>query len=147
MVEFELKGVSYRVDQLNARTQFHLTRKLAPVIPALIPLFAAAKNGGFEKAFADGDVAELSKAAEPLADALANMPDEHADYVLNVCMSAISRRLDQGGWTRIWANGVSMDDDMGLDIILSLAVRVLRENLGGFMRGLATSQTASPTSP
>lgn len=147
MSEFELKGETYRVDKLDARTQFHLTRKLAPVIPALIPLFTmVAKKGEIEKALNGGDSSELAKAAEPLANALAGMSDEHADYVIDVCMQAVARK--QGDrWMRVWSSGGSMFDDMELDTILPLCVRVLRENLGGFIAGLGTKQILSPTSP
>lgn len=41
MIEFEIGGKSYRADKLNAFQQFHVSRKIAPLIPALIPVFLA----------------------------------------------------------------------------------------------------------
>ncbi|WP_047236644.1 phage tail assembly chaperone [Chromobacterium subtsugae] len=142
MIEFELNGAEYRAGKLDAMKQFHLSRRLAPVIPALIPLFSLAAKGGLDNLLSN-DTAGVAAAAEPLARALAEMPDDHAEFVIATCMSAVRRRQgDQ--WSSVWLNGVCMFDDMELDTILPLVVRVLRDNLGGFMAGLVTKQTASP---
>ena len=45
MVEIELGGNAYRIGKMNAFGQFHVSRKLAPVVPALIPVMSSVTKG------------------------------------------------------------------------------------------------------
>lgn len=146
----EIGSHSYVCGRLNAMAQLHVSRKLAPVLPTLIPLLAnadlasqvgAAISGGHVSSDQAND---LARAAKPFAEALAEMPDDSADYVVNTCLSVVKRK-SQDGWHGVVREGHCMYDDMDLGVILPLVVRVITGSLGGFIKGLVTSVTgASP---
>ncbi len=140
--ELDLNGHRYSIGKLSAKQQFHVSRRIAPIVPTLIPVFvrlAAGVRGITE------DPGGMADVLQPLADGLAAMKDEDADYVLDTCMQAVQRKQEHG-WTAIWSASqrVPMFQDIDLSVMLPLAVRVIVASLGPFIQGLLTSQTGSP---
>ena len=92
-MEFELEGRTYRANKIDARTQFHIVRRLAPVLGEIAP--ALQGKGGLD-------------ALPPLANAVAKLTDSDADYVIFGLLKAVVRKQDQGlGWGPV-ATGVSI---------------------------------------
>ncbi|MBN3744614.1 hypothetical protein G3N96_04080 [Burkholderia sp. Se-20373] len=180
--EVQLNGARYAIGKLSAMQQFHVSRRIAPIIPPMIPVLmkfyaeleqadvareqaranaALAALEGASKTEASG-TASLAREADrsrellslvdaiapvlqPFADALAGLKDEDVEYVFGTCLSVVERW--QGpGWAKIWsaAQKTSMFDDIGIDVMLPLVVRVVVANLGPFISGLLTSQASSP---
>ncbi|QIE87977.1 hypothetical protein G5B91_17535 [Pseudomonas nitroreducens] len=142
MSEFNVNGQTYRTAKIDAMRQFHLSRKIAPVIPALIPVFAklaeSQKTDG-AKPFSS-DLAAMASLFEPFAEAVATMSDETAEYVMGTCLSVVSRQ--QGAtWAPIWNDRqkVCMFDDIDSGVMLQLAAHVVRESLGPFLAGLLST--------
>lgn len=152
MSEFEIAGHKYRTEQLSAFKQFHVNRRLLPLIPPLAPLFLriaedARKEGkGTKEALKDmGALVTLLESAQPFADALATLPDESAEYIIDVCMSSVLRH-DGTGWHKAWnSNGkIAMYPELhDIGTLLQVVVRVIVANLGPFISGLLTSQQAA----
>lgn len=136
-VEFDIGGVEYRADQLDAFKQLHVSRKIAPVVPKLIPVFVLLQQSAHD------DLAALGTAAAPFAEALAALPEADVDYVVKTCLGAVKRQ--QGGaWSPMMAGGALMFADLDLGEMLPIVVRVLRENLGNFIQGLLANVPATP---
>lgn len=152
MSEFELGDDTYRIGKLNAFQQFHLSRKVAPIIPTLIPIFLKLKtsakvSGDAMEGAADksgplsGDLGNLAELLQPFADGIAAMPDEAAEFILSTCLIVVQRK--QGtSWFPVWNAGQStcMFDDLDLGVMLRLSVRVITESLGPFLRGMLSGQ-------
>ena len=136
-------GVStYRLNKLSAMQAFHVNRRIMPIIPTLIPIFAKlAKDGSF-----GADLLGFAEVAEPFARGISELPDDVCNYVFAACLSAVQRQTTPGTWASVWNNsaGVIMFDDLGLDVILELVVEVIKDNLGPFIAGLLTSQQSGP---
>ncbi|WP_175788110.1 phage tail assembly chaperone [Burkholderia cenocepacia] len=166
--EIELSGKRYQIGKLNAMQQFHVSRRIAPIIPSIIPVLMkfyaeversrnAAANAalGALAAGEDASAAEqrgvlglvdsIAPVLQPFADALASLKDEDAEYVFGTCLSVVERQ-HQNGWAKVWsaAHKTSLFDDMDMGSMLPLVVRVVVENLGPFINGLLTSQASSP---
>lgn len=139
--EIELGGNTYSIGKLSAMKQFHVSRRVAPIIPKLVPVFTRMKSGTSLLDDLDG----LAEALQPFADGLAEMRDEDAEYVVNACMSVIQRK-NEYGWTASWSAEAKrpMFDDMDLGVLLPLTVRCIVVNLGPFIQGLLTSPAGSP---
>ena len=148
MTELEIGGNTYRINSMPAMTQFHVMRKLGPVLPNIVPVLAQAaatlpqgdsQEAGSAMATVDG-VAAIAMAAQPLLDGLASMADADAEYVINHCLSAVMRR-DAGGksWSAVHRDGVTMFDDIDLMASMHLVWAVLRENYTGFFRAASTA--------
>ncbi|MEB2535905.1 hypothetical protein SB394_02850 [Burkholderia sp. BCCIQ04A] len=184
--EIQLNGGRYVIGKLNAMQQFHVSRRIAPIIPPMIPVlmkfYAELEQADVarEQARANAALAALAERAEgaeaaeaaagaapapaadrsrellsmvdaiapvlqPFADALAGLKDEDAEYVFGTCLSVVER-WQGAGWAKVWniAHKTSMFDDIGIDVMLPLVVRVVVANLGPFISGLLTSQASSP---
>ena len=148
MTELEINGSTYRINAMPAMTQFHVMRKLGPVLPGIVPVLAQAaaalpqadgQEDGSAMTTVDG-VAAIAMAARPLLDGLAAMADADAEYVINHCLSAVMRR-DAGGksWSAVHRDGVTMFDDIDLMTSMHLVWAVLRENYTGFFRAASTA--------
>lgn len=148
MAELEIGGNTYRINSMPAMTQFHVMRKLGPVLPGIVPVLAQAaaalpqadgQEDGGAMATVDG-VAAIAMAARPLLDGLAAMADADAEYVINHCLSAVMRR-DAGGksWSAVHRDGVTMFDDIDMMTSMQIVWAVLRENYTSFFRAASTS--------
>lgn len=149
MSEFDLGADTFRIGKLNAFQQFHLSRKVAPMIPTLIPVFlklkgadkADAAEGGADAAPLSGDLGALAELMQPFAEGIAAMPDETAEFILSTCLGAVQRK--QGtAWFPVWSasQNVCMFDDIDLGVMMKLSFRVITESLGPFLRGMLTGQ-------
>ncbi|KUZ78302.1 phage tail assembly chaperone [Burkholderia ubonensis] len=180
--EIELNGARYAIGKLSAMQQFHVSRRIAPIIPPMIPVLMkfyaeleqadvareqARANSALAALAAGTTAAEpaaepgattpdakrdilpivdaIAPVLQPFADALAALKDEDAEYVFGTCLSVVER-WQGGGWAKVWsaAHKTSMFDDIGIDVMLPLVVRVVVANLGPFISGLLTSQASSP---
>ncbi|ABO57508.1 phage tail assembly chaperone [Burkholderia vietnamiensis] len=177
--EIQLNGGRYVIGKLSAMQQFHVSRRIAPIIPPMIPVLmkfyaeleqadvareqaranaalAALAEGKGPSEAADAPAADKSRellsmvdaiapVLQPFADALAGLKDEDAEYVFGTCLSVVERWQDTS-WAKVWniAHKTSMFDDIGIDVMLPLVVRVVVANLGPFISGLLTSQASSP---
>ena len=139
MNQTEVKGHEYRIGTLDAFKKLHLSRKVAPLIPALIPIFAKymAEGNGMKS-----DLGSLPEIIKPITDGISNMSFEDSEYILGTCLQAVHRRAGDT-WAQIWnSNGnVCMFSDIDLDDMLVLTHKVLMANLGPFISGLLTSHS------
>jgi len=138
-MEIEIGGNLYRLGQLSAREQFHVVRRLAPVIGGLVPAMQD-KSVGAEN---------LVEALGPIADAIAHMSDEDADRCIFGLLRAVIRKQPKGaGWSPITTPGGGtqiMFDDITMEHMLRLAWEVLKHNLSGFFAALpSTSPDEAP---
>lgn len=142
MQEFEINGKKYRIGKLDAFKQFHVTRKIAPIVPTLIPVYVRITTDGGVK----DDLEKLSELIMPFADAMAEMSDEASEYVIATCLSVCQRAgADGTTWSPVWdkAGNICMYDDLDLGGIMQIVIKVVQDSLGPFIQGLLTSQAAS----
>ena len=142
----------YSIGRLNAMDQLHVSRKIAPLVPTIIPIISEVAKGGLADAFKaiDGDkeidletfdlksLDGLTGALEPLTTAFSAMPEKDVDYVVQKCLSVVNR-----GTARLCVNGQIMFDDLDMGQILPLTLAVIRVNLGNFIKGLLTKASAT----
>lgn len=122
-MEFELEGHTYRANKIDARSQFHIVRRLAPVIGELVPALKGGKG-------------ELD-ALPPLANAISKLSDADADYCLFGLLKALSRKQPQGtGWGPVTTGEQLMYDDITMPQMLQLAWRAFSHNMSGFFAAL-----------
>jgi hypothetical protein len=130
MTEIEIKGVNYRCGRMDAKKQFHVARRLAPLLAGL---------GGAIK----GDAAGFTELISPIADALSKMSDKDTDYVIDTCLLVVQRRQGDA-WQSVTArDGSLMFDDIDLPALLQLTVAVIQQNLGSFFPAGPSTSTAA----
>src|SRR5271170_3844443 len=97
MVEFEIEGKQFRFDKLTAMQQFHVSRKIAP----LMPVFAQIRKDEEKKVSVVDDFGMIGPLLQPFADGLAGMSDEASEYVFSTCLGAIKYRHGEN-WIQMW---------------------------------------------
>jgi hypothetical protein len=148
MTDIEIGGASYRIGAPDVFAQFHIARRLAPVMAALAGAFSAFEAGSAEKAEGEAEVASLIAEAarpgagvfaalEPLANALSQMSDADADYVVKTCLKSCQRAngKDLGYVNVVAPNGRMMFEDIDMPTMLRLVWAVIEGNLTGFFGG------------
>jgi hypothetical protein len=141
MVEFELEGKEFRFDKLTAMQQFHVSRKIAPLIPPLLPIFAQIRKDAASQKEVMDDFDVIGPLFQPFADGLAEMSDDASEYVFNTCLGAIKYHHG-GNWIPMWSTSgkvamVAELNDVG--VLLRLVVRVITESLAPFISGFLTN--------
>jgi len=112
--EFEIAGHTYRAGKLNTFQQFHISRRLAPVLSGL----ASDNPTGFLPA---------------VAEAVAHMPEADCDYILHTCLAGV-RRNENNVWAPIAVGDgkALMFADIDLTAMMQIVVAVIQENLSNF---------------
>ncbi|MGE4191787.1 MAG: phage tail assembly chaperone [Pseudodesulfovibrio sp.] len=121
-MELTIKDKSYRVGRMDARRQFHVVRRLTPLLSGLTDL-AALKS-------------DPLAALGPIAETIAAMKDQDADYIIDACLAVTERQQAAGGWAKVMQHGSLMFEDLDMADMLRLAGACLQENLGGFFDAL-----------
>jgi len=123
MSEIEIKGIQYRLGTLDAMKQFHVFRRIAP----LLKVFG-------QPTIEESDAGKRFEAiAQPLAEAIADMPDETSEYIINTCLAVVQRGIANGGWAPVISRQKQlMYNDIDMTTMLRLTMEVIQENMAGF---------------
>ena len=140
MINFEISGVEYRADKLATLKQFHISRKIAPLLPALAPVFLRLHGQGC----LTDDLSSTVEIMAPFAEGIAGMPDDTVEYIIGACLAVIQRN-QQGVWSPVWdAQAKACAEDIDMGVMMRLIVRVIQDSLGPFILGLIAGKPASP---
>lgn len=139
---FSLNGSNFKVGKLSAMKQYHLVRRMGPILSDLIP--ALKSIGPLKPDEALSEVEKLEKFA-PIASAvlsgLSKLSDEDADKVLYGLLSAIEIQVQPiGNWAKVATESVLMFQNLELPTLLQLAGRAFAFNLSGFFQGLPSKE-------
>lgn len=119
-MEFELNGSDYICSNMDVKKAFHLSRRLTPVLAALIPVFKDGKSV---------DVEALSA----FTDVISSMKDEAAEECLMSLLSSVKKKEAKGnGLMPLVKNGNIMFDDLTLKQIYIIAYKSLVYNFKDF---------------
>lgn len=157
MEQIEIGQHTYTIGRLNALDQLHVSRKIAPIVPKLMPILTELAKGElvavFDKLEADkgegasSDVVDaddlkglegLADALSPLMEVFAQMNEEDVNYLIHKCLGVVKR-----GTALVSRNNSLMFDDIDLQQIMPLVLAVIRINLGDFIRGLLMKASAT----
>lgn len=148
-MDFELNGQAYKCGKISAVKQFHILRRLAPVLSGLAPLLSSgpANGSNFDEIktgiMADPDM--LEKALTGFAAALAALSDADSELVLFGLLACVTRKQAQGlGWAPIVVGDALMFQDIELGSMLQIAVKAAMYNFGDFLNGLPSALPGEP---
>jgi hypothetical protein len=165
---FEIKGRSFQAEKLSAFAQLHVSRRIAPLMPPLLPVYlqvinligvaaeaeqSADLSGDDAKAeavqaFLHDNISLIEKLLQPLADAFGSLKDEDAEKVVNLCLGSVKVQTSPGVWMPMWIGGRANPDELNdMGEWLPIVIRVIQENLGPFIAGLLTSRKSAVKTP
>ncbi|MEN8406053.1 phage tail assembly chaperone [Acinetobacter seifertii] len=171
----EINGIEYTIGRLNAVDQFHVSRKIAPIVPKLMPIIAEVAKGDLTKAIAAieaneekkekvkeakelGEVDENAQEPEtipdlddltPLADAFSPLMEVFASMPeedVNFIIYKCLSVVKRGGAV-VCRNNSIMFDNLGMTELLPLVIATIRINLGNFILGLLTQASSMQKQP
>jgi hypothetical protein len=151
MRKFEVHGVQYETGAMDAIEQFHVARRLMPVMNQLQNVFFQLMQEGLVKEgqqAVEVDIGLLmGRIMEPVGQALASMPQADADYVLRACTSRARRQdLNTGTWSVVaMPTGQLMFQDIDINVLMRLVVETIVGNLSSFfpvLQGINGSSTS-----
>jgi hypothetical protein len=128
----------YRVKKLDAIKQFHISRRLLPILSTLGISLETIEQAAKTEA---KTMAAFMPALEPVSKVLAAMSDEDANYIIFTCLSVVSRNEGEGRFASVSTGNRMMFEDIDMPIMIRLVVEVLKENLMGFFAGLGASKS------
>lgn len=169
----EINGIDYSIGRLNAVDQFHVSRKIAPIVPKLMPIIAEVAKGDLTKTIAaieaqnalksneiaddqeetesseqndvDADLSDL----EPLAEAFSPLMDVIAQMPeedVNYIIFKCLGVVKRGGAV-VCRNNSIMFDDIDMTQLLPLVVATIRINMGNFIQGLLMKASSMQKQP
>lgn len=128
-MEYELNGINYKIGKLDALSQFHIVRRLAPIVSELAPNINGEKKD---------DLGALTA----IAGAISKLTDDDANYVIFGLLKVVSRQQANGiGYAQICVGGVLMFEDIDMAGMMNLTWQVLTHNLSGFFAALPSTLT------
>lgn len=125
-----VNNIEYSIGKLDVKKQFHIGRRLAPMFTAWMAASGVLSSGGKKEK-------SVTDIAGPIVDALADMSDVDADFIIDGCLDVI-RRKDGTGWQRVRAKGVMMYEDIDAVDMIQLVVAVVNRDIAGFFPKLVS---------
>lgn len=136
--DFSIGSKSFKLNKIDAFKQFHIVRRMAPLLGELLPAMAAmSKAKNLDEMSEEEKLVQFAKIGEPLMVGLANMSDADADKVLFGLLASVEMKQDAtGNWAKLATDSALMFSDLELPVMLQAAGRALMFNLSGFFNAL-----------
>lgn len=128
-IKFRVEENNYSSASLPAMIQFHIVRRMAPIIGNLVIL----RN----------NLLRPEDILVPLVEGLSKLSDADSEYILFHCLEVTQRETTGGGWGPVF-NMISkrmMYEDITMITMLNIAYNVLEANLGDFIPSLPPPST------
>lgn len=135
--ELTLGQDRYQIGRLPALSQFHVTRRVAPILANMgVSVIDSLRTTG---ELSDEDMVSVMGTA---AEVVAKMTDADVDYVIFTCL-AVVRKKQEDVWAAVVSGKQFMFQDMDMQLMMRLTVAVLKENLSGFFQPLTAATGTS----
>ncbi len=125
-MDFIVGGVNYKAAKLPAIKQFHLIRRLAPVM---------------------ANLTNPDEAIEGIANAIGELKDEEANYVLFGLLGCVEREQPPHGWAKITVGESIMFQEIDLVELMQIAAKSFQANFGDFLGKLPSDLTGAIPKP
>lgn len=135
--DFEFGGKKFKLSKINAFKQFHIVRRIGPILSDLVPVLSGAnalKNP--DKLSEEEKLTAIAKFATPIMQGLSKLSDADAETVLFGLLEAVEMQQAAGNWAKVASGSMLMIQDLELPVMLQLAGRAFMHNLSGFFSAL-----------
>lgn len=128
MSNFTIEGREYSARKLDAFGQFAIARKILPLFSAAAPAVALLLQDRGDKPFTSEDAALLLSKSEPIAQAIAHMPEPDFNGLIQACLSVVEFRGTDRQFHPLLADGILMLP-LSMFEVLPIMYMVICENL------------------
>lgn len=132
--DFQIDGKEFKLSKIDAFKQFHIVRKLGPILGDIIPVAQKLKSLSpkADSTSSDQMVQEIGVLVKPIMDGLSKLTEEDANKVLLGLLASVEIKQSQGNWARIAREDSLMIENLDLKVMLQAAGRAFMYNLSGF---------------
>lgn len=133
--DFEIGTRKFKLHKIDAFKQFHIVRRIAPILADLLPAMKDIQriNKEADQMSETEKLDEFAKIAAPLMTGLSKLSDEDSNRVLFGLLSAVEvQQGANGGWAKVATDSMLMMQDLELPVLLQIAGRAFMFNLSGF---------------
>lgn len=139
--DFEIGGRKFRLGKMDAFRQFHVVRRIGPILSDLLPaLKDGVKNPDLSNLSESEKLDGIAKFVTPIMSGLSRLSDADAELVLYSLLGSVEmQQALSGNWMHIatkGANPILMVQDLELPVLLQIAGRAFVHNLAGFFSAL-----------
>lgn len=135
--DFELNGRNFKLSKIDAFKQFHIVRRIGPILSEILPAMRGFKDVKNFDSFTESEKLEsITQLAAPFLVGISKLSDADAELVLYGLLSAVETQQPQGNWAKIVINSMLMFQDMELPVLMQIAAKSFAFNLSGFFSGL-----------
>jgi hypothetical protein len=134
--EFEIGGQRFKLSKISAFKQFHIVRRVAPILADLLPAMKSVKGVSDSNLTEDQKLERFAEIATPLMNGLSKLSDADSELVLFGLLSAVEMQQPTKNWAFVASGSMLMIQNLELPVLLQLAGRAFMYNLSGFFAGL-----------
>ena len=132
--DFEIGGRKFKLSKIDAFKQFHIVRRIAPLLSDLLPTMKDV--GKLKTSTEEEKLEQISKFITPIMNGLSKLSDDDANRVLFGLLGAVEVQQSAGNWARVANDQMLMIQDIDLPVMLQIAGKAFMFNLSGFFAGL-----------
>ena len=134
---FEIGGRNFKLNKINAFRQFHIVRRIGPILSDLLPTIKDSQKLQKSESLSEAEKLDsLAKIATPIMTGLSKLSDTDSDYVLFGLLESVEIQQTTGNWAKVMVNSMLMMQDLDLPVLLQIAGRAFVFNLSNFFSGL-----------
>jgi hypothetical protein len=137
MNDFELGGRKFKIGKLNTFKQFHIVRRIAPILGSMMPIMVQLqKDQKKNTQLSEEEKFEQNVALfTPILGGLSKLSDEDSEFVLLGLLSCVETQIG-AGWTKVSTDNMLMVQDLDLPQIIQIGGRVFAANFANFFASL-----------
>lgn len=128
MNDFEIGGRKFKIGKLNVFKQFHIVRRIAPILAELLPALQSLPK---EQKLDSESFETASVILAPMLSGFSKLSDQDSEFVLYGLLSCVEVNLN-GAWSKVATESILMVQDMDLPVLLQIAGRSFMSNLSNF---------------
>lgn len=138
--DFSFGGRNFKLNKIDAFKQFHIVRRIGPILSDLLPALKDAKKlQNLSTISEEEKFDEMAKIASPIMTGLSKLSDADSELVLFGLLQSVEIQQTAGNWAKISNGSMLLIQDLELPMLLQLAGRAFMYNLTSFFSGLPQS--------
>lgn len=128
--EFEIGGRHFKLRKITAFKQFHIVRRIGPILSELLPAMKAGIKT--ENLSEDEKLDNVAKFAAPIMEGLSKLSNADSELVFFGLLASAEMQQEHGNWANVSTESMLMIQDLELSVLLQIAGRAFMYNLAGF---------------
>lgn len=133
MNDFEIGGRKFKIGKLNTFKQFHIVRRVAPILAEMMPIMSQLQKDlkGSAHLSEEEKFEQNAMLFAPVLTGLSKLSDADSEFVLLGLLSCVEVQIG-AGWTKCATDNMLMVQDLELPVMLQIGGRAFAANLSNF---------------